>query len=168
MNYKKNDWNQISYQLIKAKNEIEIQKLINITKPYLLYYFKGSEDDYQDWLLRILKYIDTYNPEKGLFSTWLYTLAVSVHKTAYEKRQRQIKTCGFDYSELSEKNQLYIIDNPEYLEKYTIEEKQELENRLNKLDELDRQFINEYWNNEIDKGVKQRMKYSRLIKKLSK
>ena len=164
---KYNDWNEINPFLIQQNDTAEIARLYNYTREFMLHFFDNNEDSVQDWLIRVLKYIHTYDPEYK-FSNWLYTLASNQKKYEAKLTYRQSRRIAeYDISEATEKIQLHHLDMFDIDEAFTAEQKQILEDRIDQLNNPDRDFFEGYLIGTIDKANgSNRKKFHRLKNKL--
>jgi DNA-directed RNA polymerase specialized sigma24 family protein len=164
---KTTDWNSINLQLLIENDRKEINKLYKYTKPYFFVrFFHNDEELFNDLIICILANVKSFDPEKGLFSNWIYTIAKNKRNHQYEQKQKQISTTSINN----------LINTP-ILDKYNTlldyeswnnDEKLELENKIQSLSESDKQFVEWYMIAKQNKTPAERQRYSRLVKKLSK
>lgn len=154
------NWNEINLDLLILSDTSEINKLYKYTKPFFIGFFKDNEELYNDLFMCILNNIGSFDPNKGLFSNWIYTIAVNKRNNHYQQQKKQLRTQSIDF----------ITEPLEYLdyENWNTQEKQELETRLDTLLPTEQTFVEWYLITPDRKSMQQRQRYSRLVKKLSK
>ncbi len=155
MNKNYTDWNTFNLPLLIQKDPTEVNKLYNTTKPIFLKLLKNNEELFNDLIICILANVHAFDPKKGLFSGWIYTIAINKRNLHHQQLKKNLSpkyddktVAGFDY------------------EDWTTEQKIELENRMNLITPDEQMFIEDYLRSKTKKSMQERQRYSRLIKKI--
>ena len=152
------NWNSINITLLKENNQAEISRLYSLTKEFFMFFFKGDEELYHDLILRLLSRIHLYEPQRSSFHNFVYTMAVNMRNANHRNKKKAVQCSVVDFTVLQTD---LSIEYPEW----SIEHKVELEMLIIMLSPSEREFLERYLNNKKEL-TEQRMKYSRIIKKL--
>lgn len=152
------NWDSINVTLLRNNNQNEITRFYNVFKPFFLNFLKHNEELYNDLIVLVLKELPSFK-EESKFSTWVYTLAKNL-SLAFEKKKKR---------EQQKQKQKLINKAFEQTinEAYSIDDKEELEVLISKLQPSQRIFLESYIKDKT-KYTKQRSTYTYTINVLLK
>lgn len=145
------NWNTIDPALLAKNDQKEITNLYKLTKPFFLKTYEKNEELFHDFILKVLKYIPTYNPN-FCFSTWLYKVGMDflcdhIRRIKVEKKRQH----------LIEDAYLWCIQDS-----FTQENKEQLERFIGELRPKQQLFLDKYLDNKAHFTL-ERHKYSYIL-----
>ncbi len=153
-------WNNIEcgqFECILTGDTIQITKLYNSLKPFLIKLTHKNEELIDDIFMKLLKRIGLFDEKRGKFHNFAYTIAKNEFKTLKRKKKKVLDIVYID----NYKDYCFLFDEPEP-DLY-----KKLESLLIKLPPDDLIFINKYIcqspeSVELRKKGKNREKFSKL------
>jgi RNA polymerase sigma factor (sigma-70 family) len=158
------DWNDfpVTALTITASTYQKMCTLLyNEMIEWLLFYTKNNEELCNDIFLKIIRNIGYFNPKRGKFSNFCFTIAKNEYHEYYKKQHRKRKI------DIKYTNTLYdtiIDDSSEYEDNELWMTR--LTNKLNTLDTKDQRFINDYIHSTTNKKPSERTRFYLLLKQL--